>query len=66
MKRKVRRIHWYKAENMKTNNTEVMKDQTDFIFYLRGALDTCYRAVGVCVRECARALNTQVLRVTNS
>jgi hypothetical protein len=32
MKRKVRRIHWCKAENKKTNNTEVMKDQTDCIF----------------------------------
>jgi hypothetical protein len=32
MKRKVRRIHWYTAENEKTNDTEVMKDQMDRIF----------------------------------
>ena len=32
MKRKVRRIYWWTVENEKTNNTEVMKDQTDCIF----------------------------------
>ena len=28
MKRDVRRIHWYRAEKEKTNDTEVIKDQT--------------------------------------
>ena len=32
MKRKVRRIHWYTAENEKTNDTKVIKDQTYCIF----------------------------------
>jgi hypothetical protein len=32
MRRKVRRIHWHTAENEKTNNSEVIKDQTDCIF----------------------------------
>ena len=27
MKRKVRRIHWHTAENEKTNNSEVIRDQ---------------------------------------
>ena len=33
MKREVRRIHWYTAENEKTNDTKVIKDQTYCIFH---------------------------------
>jgi hypothetical protein len=33
MKREVRRIHWYTAEKEKTNDINVIKDQTYCIFY---------------------------------
>ena len=40
MKREVRRIHWYTAEKEKTNDTNVIKDQTYCIFYNLSDLST--------------------------